>query len=104
MKSNYKNKIDHLSQSPDELMKLKNLGSYHPTRLSFSRQLINEMCKKNWSFNIFEWKINKEGKGHSILTVNTKENLYSFSLVPGNSGKPVNSSIIMHPKLHISIC
>ena len=78
MKSNYKNRIDHLSQSPDELMKLKNLGSYHPTRLSFSRQLINEMCKKNWSFNIFEWKINKEGKGHSILTVNTKENLYSF--------------------------
>lgn len=78
MKSNYKNKIDHLSKSPDEIMKLKNLGSYHPTRLSFSRQLINEMCKKNWSFNIFEWKINKEGKGHSILTVNTKENLYSF--------------------------
>ncbi len=46
MKLNYKNKIDPLMQSPDELMKLKNLGSYHPTRLSFSRQLINQMCKK----------------------------------------------------------
>ena len=65
-------------QSPDELMKLKNLGSYHPTRLSFSRQLINEMYKKNWSFDIFEWKINKDGKGHSIITVDTKENLYSL--------------------------
>ncbi len=78
MKFNYKNKIHPFIQTPDELMKLKNLGSYHPTRLSFSRQLINEMCKKNWSFNIFKWKINKEGKGYSILTVNTKENLYSF--------------------------
>jgi len=28
---------------------------------------------------------------------------YSFSLVPGNKGNPVYSSIIMHPKLHISI-
>ena len=59
MKFNYKNKINPLMQSPDELMKLKNLGSYHSTRLSFSRQLINEMSKKSWLFNIFEWKINK---------------------------------------------
>ena len=65
-------------RSPDELMKLKNLGSYHSTRLSFSRQLINEMIKKNWLFNIFEWKINKKGKGHSIITANTREKLYSL--------------------------
>jgi hypothetical protein len=28
---------------------------------------------------------------------------YSLSLVPGKRGKPVNSSIMMHPMLHISI-
>lgn len=28
----------------------------------------------------------------------------SFSFVPGNNGKPVYNSIMMQPKLHISIC
>ena len=92
MTLNYKNKIDPLMQSPDELMKLKNLGSYHPTRLSFSRQLINEMCKKKWSFDIFEWKINKEGKGHSIITVDTRENLYSLVIQRNSLRMPHYSS------------
>jgi len=28
---------------------------------------------------------------------------YSFSLSPGKSGNPVNSSTAMHPKLHMSM-
>ena len=35
-------------QHVKDVMKLKNLGSYHPTRLSFSRQLIISLIKEKW--------------------------------------------------------
>ena len=44
-----------------DVMKLKNLGSYHPTRLSFSRQLIISLIKEKWIFKFQDWKINKHG-------------------------------------------
>ena len=71
--------MNHLiSDLPNDLMKLDILGSFHSTRLSFSRQLINEIFKKQWVFNILDWKINNKGKGSSIITVNTHENIYSL--------------------------
>ena len=35
-----------LLRKPSEVMKLSRLGSFHQSRLSFSRQLINEMKQK----------------------------------------------------------
>ena len=46
-------------QDVKDVMKLKNLGSYHPSRLSFSRQLIITLIRENWIFKFQDWKINK---------------------------------------------
>ena len=61
-----------------DAMKLKNLGSYHPTRLSFSRQLIITLIKENWIFKFNSWKINKHGKGYCIISVENKKNIFSL--------------------------
>ena len=62
----------------NDIMQLKNLGSYHPTRLSFSRQLIITLIKENWIFKFQDWKINKLGKGYCIISVKNKNNVFSL--------------------------
>jgi len=61
-----------------DIMKLKNLGSYHPTRLSFSRQLIITLIRENWIFKIQDWKINKLGKGYCVISVENKKDVFSI--------------------------
>ena len=62
----------------NDIMQLKNLGSYHPTRLSFSRQLIITLIKENWIFKFQDWNINKLGKGYCIISVKNKNNVFSL--------------------------
>ena len=59
-------------------MNLKNLGSYHPTRLSFSRQLIITLIRENWIFKFQDWKINKLGKGYCVISVENKKDVFSL--------------------------
>ena len=61
-----------------DVMKLKNLGSYHPTRLSFSRQLIITLIRENWIFKFQDWKINKLGKGYCVISVKNKKDVFSL--------------------------
>ena len=61
-----------------DAMKLKNLGSYHPTRLSFSRQLIITLIRENWIFKFQDWKINKLGKGYCVISVENKKDVFSI--------------------------
>ena len=60
------------------VMKLRNLGSYHPTRLSFSRQLIITLIRENWIFKFQDWKINKLGKGYCVISVENKKDVFSL--------------------------
>ena len=61
-----------------DIMKLKNLGSYHPSRLSFSRQLIITLIRENWIFKFQDWKINKLGKGYCVISVENKKDVFSI--------------------------
>ena len=61
-----------------DIMKLKNLGSYHPTRLSFSRQLIITLIRERWIFKFQDWKINKHGKGYCIISTKNKKDVFSL--------------------------
>ena len=61
-----------------DTMKLKNLGSYHPSRLSFSRQLIITLIRENWIFKFQDWKINKLGKGYCVISVKNKKDVFSL--------------------------
>ena len=65
-------------QCVKDVMKLKNLGSYHPTRLSFSRQLIITLIRENWIFKFQDWKINKLGKGYCVISVENKKDVFSL--------------------------
>ena len=65
-------------QNVKDVMKLRNLGSYHPTRLSFSRQLIITLIRENWIFKVQDWKINKLGKGYCVISVENKKNVFSL--------------------------
>ena len=65
-------------QCVKNIMKLKNLGSYHPTRLSFSRQLIITLIRENWIFKFQDWKINKLGKGYCVISVENKKDVFSI--------------------------
>ena len=65
-------------QNFKDVMKLRNLGSYHPTRLSFSRQLIITLIRENWIFKFQDWKINKLGKGYCVISVKNKKDVFSL--------------------------
>ena len=65
-------------QHVKDVMKLRNLGSYHPTRLSFSRQLIITLIRENWIFKFQDWKINKLGKGYCVISVENKKDVFSI--------------------------
>ena len=63
---------------PNHVMKLDRLGSFHQTRLSFSRQLIDELINNNWKTNIIEWNINRYGIGNAVIKIFSKQKIYSL--------------------------
>ena len=82
MKENIKKiqpiKPDKMRQ-PSKVMKLQRLGSFHQSKLSFTRQLINELqCNKS-QFEISEWNIDQNGFGNAVIQ--TVFNNNTFSLV-----------------------
>ena len=66
-------------RQPSKVMKLKRLGSFHQSRLSFTRQLINELQFNNSQFEISEWNIDQNGFGNAVIK--TVFNNNTFSLV-----------------------
>ncbi|MDB2388216.1 hypothetical protein N9W47_03050 [Alphaproteobacteria bacterium] len=59
-------------------MKLDRLGSFHQTRLSFSRQLIDELISNNWKTEIIKWNINSIGTGNAVIKISSKQRIYSL--------------------------
>ena len=53
-------------REPSEVMKLERMGSFHPSRLSFSRILIRKMIQQKTKINCSRWKINKDGFGNAV--------------------------------------
>ena len=79
MKINNKNiKISKKTflRKPSKVMKLNRLGSFHQTRLSFCRQLVNQLKDNNWIFKVSEWNIDKNGIGNAIISSKDAENTY----------------------------
>ena len=63
-------------RKPSKVMKLNRLGSFHQTRLSFCRQLVNQLKDNNWIFKVSEWNIDKNGIGNAIISSNDGKNTY----------------------------
>ena len=80
--NSYQSKInfkdDYPLRHPVNVMKLDRLGSFHQTRLSFSRQLIEELISNNWKTKIIKWNINSIGTGNAVIKISTKQRIYSL--------------------------
>ena len=80
--NNYHSKINfndaYPLRHPTDVMKLDRLGSFHQTRLSFSRQLIDELISNNWKTEIIKWNINSLGTGNAVIKISSKQKIYSL--------------------------
>ena len=78
----YQSKInfndDFPLRHPANVMKLDRLGSFHQTRLSFSRQLIDELISNNWKTEIIKWNINSIGTGNAVIKISSTQRIYSL--------------------------
>lgn len=65
-------------RSPDHVMRLSRMGSFHPTRLSFSRSLIRLLNRKSSSISCSEWSIDAEAQGHAVYTAKLRGHVLSL--------------------------
>ena len=68
----------HPIRNPSKVMKLDRLGSFHQTRLSFTRQLIKELKKRNAQFDISQWNLDKNGFGNAVIKTIFDDHIYSL--------------------------
>lgn len=79
MKSNLNNAETIIEQRPPrEVMRLQRMGSFHPMRLSFNRQLLRRMAKENWQVAVQDWQIDDHGYGYAVITATTPDHCYSL--------------------------
>ena len=79
MNINYKTQKTKKQSSlrkPSKVMKLDRLGSFHQTRLSFCRQLIDQLRDKKWTIKISKWNIDEKGIGNAIISSAQGENKF----------------------------
>ena len=84
MKQNYKkNQQINLCpmRQPSKVMKLERLGSFHQTRLSFTRQLINELKSNKTQFEISKWDIDNNGFGNAVIKTIFNNNIFYFMIL-----------------------
>ena len=58
-------------RDPNEIMKLKRLGSFHQSKLSFSRSFLNEF--KDWAYKRDMFDLNDSGFGTAVYSFKKKK-------------------------------
>jgi len=61
------------------VMRASRLGSFHPTRLSFSRSLIRRMGREQWRFRRTLCDLDAQGFGRMVYEIETPRGLVSFA-------------------------
>ena len=69
---------NHPLRPPSVVMKLDRLGSFHQTRLSFARRLIDDLKCQNCEINIHKWNIDYNGIGSAIIKIALKNETLSL--------------------------
>ncbi len=71
--------IDYAEKrSPDTVMRLARLGSFHQTRVSFMRALLRRLRRENWRFERTRWEIDAKGIGFAVYTAYGPRRNYSL--------------------------
>ena len=65
-------------RSPDTVMRMARLGSFHQTRVSFMRALLRRLRLENWRFERTRWEINAQGVGFAVYTAFGPRRNYSL--------------------------
>jgi hypothetical protein len=65
-------------RSPEIVMRLARLGSFHQCRLSFMRTLLRRFKRENWTFERPIFDIDKIGVGVAVYTAQGPERTYSL--------------------------
>ncbi len=65
-------------RSPDVVMRLKRLGSFHQCRLSFMRVLMRRMAGEAWRFSRPVFDMDAHGVGHAVYTAQGPARAYSL--------------------------
>ena len=65
-------------RDPDTVMRLRRLGSLHPSRLSFVRSLVRLMGREQWTIACQRFDVGGNETGEAVYTVDTPAGRYSF--------------------------
>jgi hypothetical protein len=68
-----------LLRPPATVMRSARLGSFHPTRLSFSRSLIRRMGREAWKFHRTLFALDDQGFGRAVYEIATPKGVVSFA-------------------------
>ena len=63
-------------RSPNTIMKLSRLGSFHQSKLSFLRSFLDEF--KDWEYNKNLFDLGNNGYGTAVYSFKKKERIYSL--------------------------
>ena len=65
-------------RSPETVMRLSRMGSFHPMRLSFMRILLRRIKAEGWAVSRPVWEIDARGVGRAVYTATGPERSYSL--------------------------
>lgn len=65
-------------RSPETVMRLDRMGSFHQCRLSFMRTLLRRMQREAWTFDRPRFEINADGVGTALYAVTTPDRTYTL--------------------------
>ena len=65
-------------RAPSVVMRLKRLGSFHQSRLSFMRILTRRLARENWTFTRPVFEVDANGVGHAVYTATGPTRSYSL--------------------------
>ncbi len=66
-----------INKNPDD-MKLKNMGSRYPSRLSFSRSMLRKLVVDNWKISKSKFELDNEGFGTVMYEIQAKKEVYTL--------------------------
>ena len=65
-------------RSPSQVMRLARMGSAHPTRLSFLRNLLRRVTAEGWTFDRPVWEVDTTGVGRAVYRAKGPDRIYSL--------------------------
>lgn len=82
-------------RSAAELMQPETLAQLQPTRLSFTRALVNRMDRERWRIERTEWDVDAAGAGSAQYRIDTGTHRFSFVIVSNEPTLQARSSRII---------